>query len=54
LPFALSTINDPAMGLGRLGAAAAASLLTTIPVVAIFLAMQAKVVNAMAFSGIKG
>jgi len=54
LPFALATINDPAMGLGRLGAAAAAALLTTVPVVVIFLAMQAKVVNAMAFSGIKG
>ena len=54
LPFALATINDPSMGLGRLGAAAAASLLTTLPVVVVFLVMQSKVINAMAFSGIKG
>ena len=54
LPFALATINDPAMGLGRLGAAAAAALLTTLPVIVVFLVMQARVMNAMAFSGIKG
>ena len=54
LPFALTTINDPAMGLGRMGAAAAASLLTTLPVIVIFLIMQSKVVNGMAHAGIKG
>lgn len=53
LPYALSTINDANLGLGRLGPASAAALLTTLPVVVVYLMMQAKVMNTMAYAGIK-
>lgn len=53
LPYALSTINDANLGLARLGPSAAAALLTTLPVILIYLLMQAQVMNTMAHAGIK-
>lgn len=53
LPYALSTINDSNLGLARLGPASAAALLTTVPVIVVYLLMQAKVMNTMAHAGIK-
>lgn len=53
LPYALSTINDANLGLARLGPASAAALLTTLPVIIIYLLMQSQVMNTMAHAGIK-
>lgn len=52
LPLALQTIS--AGGIGRAGAVAAATLLMTLPTIIIFTAMQAKVIETMTHSGIKG
>lgn len=52
MPFALSTITSG--GMARAGAAAAATLLTTLPTIIVYMAMQAKVLKTMAYSGIKG
>ncbi|NLC68322.1 MAG: carbohydrate ABC transporter permease [Clostridiaceae bacterium] len=56
LPLALHTISGgPAViSIGRAGAVAAATFLMTIPTVVIFTAMQAKVMETMTYSGIKG
>ncbi len=56
LPVALQTIaGGPATAsIGRAGAVAAATLLMTAPTVIIFTAMQAKVMETMTYSGIKG
>jgi len=52
LPLALQTIGSAA-DLSRAGAVNAATLLMTAPTVIIFLLMQAKVLETMAYSGIK-
>jgi len=52
LPYALSTISDG--GIARAGAAAAAAVLTTFPTIIVYLLMQARVLNTMAYAGIKG
>lgn len=52
LPYALSTITTG--GLARAGAAAAASLLITLPTVVVYLLMQRQVMKTMVFAGIKG
>ena len=52
LPYALSTITTG--GLARAGAAAAASLLITLPTILVYLLMQAQVMKTMVFAGIKG
>lgn len=52
LPYALSTITSG--GLARAGAAAAASLLITLPTVIVYLVMQGQVMKTMMFAGIKG
>ena len=56
LPLALQTISGGAAGMsiGRLGATAASTLLMTLPTVVIFTFMQGKVMETMAYSGIKG
>lgn len=55
LPLALQTIaGGPAMAsIGRAGALAAATFLMTVPTIAIFIAMQRKVIDTMVHSGIK-
>ena len=55
LPVALSTIAGGVgvADLGRVGATMAASLLTTMPTIIVFTAMQGKVMQTMAHSGIK-
>lgn len=53
LPPALQTISGGGT-VGRAGAVAAATLLMTLPTVLIFTAMQAKVMETMTYSGIKG
>lgn len=52
LPLALQTIS--AGGIGRAGAVAAATMLMTMPTIIIFTLMQAKVMETMTHSGIKG
>lgn len=52
LPYALSTITSG--GLARAGAAAAASLLITLPTIIVYLVMQGQVMKTMMFAGIKG
>lgn len=52
LPYALSTITTG--GLARAGAAAAASLLITLPTILVYLLMQSQVMKTMVFAGIKG
>ena len=52
LPYALNTIT--ANGLARAGAAAAASLLITLPTILVYLVMQRQVMKTMMFAGIKG
>jgi ABC-type glycerol-3-phosphate transport system permease component len=56
LPLALNTIGGgPAgMSIGRAGAMAAATFLMTIPTIIIFMTMQARVMETMTHSGIKG
>lgn len=52
LPLALQTIS--AGGISRAGAVAAATLLMSLPTIIIFTSMQAKVIETMTHSGIKG
>lgn len=52
LPYALNTIT--ANGLARAGAAAAASLLITLPTILVYLIMQRQVMKTMMFADIKG
>lgn len=56
LPLALQTIaGGPAtMNIGRAGAVAAATFLMVIPTIIIFMTMQARVMETMTHSGIKG
>lgn len=51
LPYALSTISSG--GLARAGAAAAASLLITLPTILVYLLMQTQVMKTMLYAGIK-
>lgn len=53
LPLALQSLAGAAGSITRSGVVAAAVFLTTVPVIAIYLFMQAKVMKTMAFSGIK-
>ncbi|HHW09441.1 MAG TPA: carbohydrate ABC transporter permease [Firmicutes bacterium] len=53
LPLAIQTIFSGA-GIARLGAGAAAALLTTAPTVIIFIFLQKRVIATMAHAGIKG
>lgn len=55
LPVALSTIAGGVgvSDLGRVGATMAASLITALPTIVVFTAMQSKVMQTMAHSGIK-
>ncbi len=53
LPLALQMMQGGAGQVARTGAVMAATLLTTIPVVLVFLFMQSKVIKTMAHSGIK-
>ena len=52
LPLALQLINQTGT-LSRQGAMQAASLLTTAPTIIIYVVMQARVLDAMGYSGIK-
>lgn len=56
MPLALHTIGGgPAgMSIGRAGAVAAATFLMTVPTIIIFMTMQARVMETMTHSGIKG
>ena len=56
LPLALQTISGGvgSAALSRAGAAGAASLLMILPTIVIFMFMQSKVMETMAYSGIKG
>lgn len=50
-----TVLNDVASaGIARVGSASAASVLMMIPPCALFIMMQSKIVETMAFSGIKG
>lgn len=53
LPLALQTISGGPGVVARSGAAAAATFLTVIPTIVIFMLMQKKVMQTMAYSGIK-
>ncbi len=55
LPLALQTIAGGAgtTSLGRAGAVAAATFVMTLPTVIIFTVMQARVMETVAYSGIK-
>ena len=53
LPLALSMLQGGAGTVARSGAMMAASLLTTLPVIIVFVFMQSKVISTMAHSGIK-
>ncbi|MHB1454176.1 MAG: carbohydrate ABC transporter permease [Saccharofermentanales bacterium] len=53
LPLALQMLQGGAGQVARSGAMMAAALLTTLPVIVIFVFMQSKVIKTMAFSGIK-
>ena len=52
LPLALSTIGESG-NVARAGAMAAATFLTTLPTIVIFTIMQGRVIETMAYSGIK-
>lgn len=52
LPLALSTIGESG-NVARAGAMAAATFLTTLPTIVIFTVMQGRVIETMAYSGIK-
>lgn len=52
LPLALQLISEQG-NIARMGAIAAATLLTTLPSIIIFMIMQSKVNQTMAYSGIK-
>ena len=52
LPLALQLISEQG-NIARMGAIAAATLLTTLPSILIFMIMQSKVNQTMAYSGIK-
>ena len=56
LPLALNTIGGgpSGMSIGRAGAMSAATFLMTIPTIIIFMVMQARVMETMTHSGIKG
>lgn len=56
LPLALQTIagGPAAMNIGRAGAVASATFLMTVPTVIIFTTMQARVMETLVHSGIKG
>ena len=50
-----TVLNDvAAAGIARVGSASAASVLMMIPPCALFITMQSRIVETMAFSGIKG
>ena len=53
LPLALQTIRGGAGSIGRAGAVAAATFLSTLPTIVLFLFMQKKVMETMVHSGIK-
>ena len=53
LPLALQTISGGG-SIARAGAVAAATMLMTMPTIIIFMAMQARVMETMTYSGIKG
>ena len=53
LPYALNTISGGNLTVARQGALAAASLLTTLPTIVIFVLVQRGVLETMAHSGIK-
>jgi len=53
LPLALQTIAGGPGVVARSGAVAAATFITTIPTIVIFIWMQARVLETMAYSGIK-
>lgn len=52
LPYAIASVSGGSLAMA--GAREAASLLTTLPTILIYVAMQARVIRTMAFSGIKG
>lgn len=52
LPYAISSISDGSIA--RAGAGAAAVLLVTLPTIVYYLIQQKKVINTMAYAGIKG
>lgn len=54
LPLALQTIGGGPAVVARSGAVAAATFITTLPTIIVFLAAQRKVMRTMAYSGIKG
>ena len=53
LPLALNMLQGGAGQVARAGAMAAATMLTTLPTIIVFVACQSKVVKTMAHSGIK-
>ena len=53
LPLAIQTIAGGPGVVARQGAVAAAALLTTLPVIIIFVLVQKQVIQSMAYSGIK-
>ena len=53
LPLALQTIAGGPGAVARSGAVAAATFIATVPTIVIFVIMQAKVMETMAYSGIK-
>ncbi len=54
LPLALQTISGGAGTIARTGAMAAATFLTTVPTIVVFVIMKNKVMETMTYSGIKG
>ncbi len=54
LPLALQTIGGGPATVARSGAVAAATFLTTMPTILVFVLAQRKVMRTMAYSGIKG
>jgi multiple sugar transport system permease protein len=53
LPLALSMLQGGPGQVARAGAFAAAALITTLPTIIVFTAMQSRVINTMTHSGIK-
>ncbi len=53
LPLALQTMSGGAGTVARNGATAAASLLTTLPTIIVFVIMKGRVMQTMTYSGIK-
>ena len=53
LPLALQLLQGGPGQVARAGAFAAATLVTTLPTIIVFCAMQSKVINTMTHSGIK-